>query len=301
MLKKSLAELEKRRLDVRRVEREKKNAKKYRGIRFIEGRKLSRKLKQLKRALSGAEGNERQHIETEMQKVTRDLVYIKHYPNRAKYVSILLPATEENATHIERIRAEIERKLQNEAIVAEADEGAGLGGGMTAVGSLGEASIAEQDDFFLDEGDVVPLSTTGTASAPGSLEAKEVNSSPSDDEIALGFTVNKPGRGSRGGSVQKKKRESRIKENGRHSSSEAGEQSGRRSPGTLGENELTTNGKSSGGKSEKKRRVVRNPDQIGKGKTKPKVLGKSKRQGKDSPTSARTRAEGGRKRRRKRI
>ena len=43
-------------MSVQRVEREKKNAKKYRGIRFIEGRKLTRKLKQLQRALKTATG-----------------------------------------------------------------------------------------------------------------------------------------------------------------------------------------------------------------------------------------------------
>ena len=46
-LEKSLADLESKRLSVRNVEREKRNAKRYRKIRFIERQKLSRKLKQL--------------------------------------------------------------------------------------------------------------------------------------------------------------------------------------------------------------------------------------------------------------
>ena len=56
-LEKSLAELEKKRLDVVRIEREKKNAKRYRGIRFVEWRKLDRKHKQLRRALAEAKDN----------------------------------------------------------------------------------------------------------------------------------------------------------------------------------------------------------------------------------------------------
>ena len=40
---------------MQRIEREKKNAKKYRGIRFIEGQKLTRKLKKLQKSLETAD------------------------------------------------------------------------------------------------------------------------------------------------------------------------------------------------------------------------------------------------------
>ena len=53
-LEKSLADLESKRLSVRNVEREKRNAKRYRKIRFIERQKLSRKLKQLQLLLNSA-------------------------------------------------------------------------------------------------------------------------------------------------------------------------------------------------------------------------------------------------------
>jgi len=154
-LEKSLAELESKRLDVIRVEREKKNAKRYRGIRFIEGQKLTRKLKQLRKSLATAEGEDRESVDTEIQKVSRDLLYIKHYPNSEKYISILLPATEENAAHIARIRRSIEEKLKEAAIVGEADEGAAIAATWDGVAKE-EDDMAEEDDFFLGEGEEDP-------------------------------------------------------------------------------------------------------------------------------------------------
>jgi len=151
-LEKSLADLESKRLSVRNVEREKRNAKRYRKIRFIERQKLSRKLKQLQLLLNSARETEDVHkqkdIEKDIEKVSLDLLYIKHFPNSEKYISVLLPTTVESANDIQRIRFSIQKKLRNEAIVTEADEGLGR----DDTNSLGDQdSIAVQDDFFLGE------------------------------------------------------------------------------------------------------------------------------------------------------
>ena len=91
----------------------------------------------------------------DIDQVSRDLLYVKHYPNSEKYVSILMPATDENAARIERVRSAIETKLRNEAIVMDADEGAGLGHfGAGARAEEAEPSrMAQEDDFFLGEGE----------------------------------------------------------------------------------------------------------------------------------------------------
>ena len=90
----------------------------------------------------------------DIDQVSRDLLYVKHYPNSEKYVSILMPATDENAARIERVRSAIETKLRNEALVMDADEGAGLGHfGAGARAEEAEPSrMAQEDDFFLGEG-----------------------------------------------------------------------------------------------------------------------------------------------------
>ncbi len=53
-LQQALTKLESKRQDVVQIEKEKKNAQRYRGIRFVERRNVTRKLNQLQRALASA-------------------------------------------------------------------------------------------------------------------------------------------------------------------------------------------------------------------------------------------------------
>ena len=216
---------------MQRIEREKKNAKRYRGIRFIEGQKLTRKLKQLQKSLETANAKvgprvlvslrrppshqqrlvdtntttllcvhglsrapnsqEGEGIEKEIEKVSRDLLYIKHYPNSEKYISILLPATDENAANIERIRTSIEKKLMEKAIVTEADEGLGLQQSAGVAHADPADDMAEEDDFFLGEGgESLPENPPSIPSSAGEggpeLGETSTSSSDGDDDAGDG-------------------------------------------------------------------------------------------------------------------
>ena len=240
---------------------------------------------------------EQEDIEKEIAKVKGDLRYIKHFPNSEKYISVLLPLSEESASSIQRIRSDIERKLQEEAIVAEADEGLGLGKHSSAAGANRAEqpdTIPEQDDFFLegDEEDAGPLPSI---TMPVSFASEEENSSSADnddadedadeDENANGSGTTEKGK-SVGGAAFKARADggARRKSGGRDASH----------GGLKGSNRNTNKYKED--------RHRRNDGHSLQKKTKDRAQpspAKSKTESEET-TPRRTRAEGGRKRRRKR-
>ena len=132
------------------------------------------------------QGRDTEAIEGDINRVSRDLLYIKNYPNSEKYVSILLPPTEENAARIERIRAGIERRLKDEAIVAEADEGAAIRVVQGGDGAAAEDDgIEAEDDFFLGEGEDGDLPVASTSAAPGGA-LPEVSGGESESDSGAG-------------------------------------------------------------------------------------------------------------------
>ena len=100
-----------------------------------------------------------------------------------------MPPTEENAARIERIRAGIERRLKDEAIVAEADEGAAIrvvqGGDGAAAEDAEDDGIEAEDDFFLGEGEDGDLPVASTSAAPG-VELPEVSGGESESDSGAG-------------------------------------------------------------------------------------------------------------------
>mmetsp|Transcript_9256 Transcript_9256/g.23773 ORF Transcript_9256/g.23773 Transcript_9256/m.23773 type:complete len:299 (-) Transcript_9256:60-956(-) len=176
-LEKQLVHLEAKKDANKAVLKEKKYAKRYRGIRFIESQKLRRKIKKLQKqsASEQCSEQERAKIDADLTQLGEDLEYTRHFPNGRKYISILLPpSNEQTKVTISEIRSEIKSKLKEDAIVSRADEGVGIDG----MPLVDENVMEQNDDFFLMPGEDEDDSD-GRASSDG-------NASDSGGKIADG-------------------------------------------------------------------------------------------------------------------
>lgn len=108
---------------------ERKFAIRYHKVRFFERVKLERLLKKLQRSLASSIGDDQiKMLESKIQQVNEDLQYVLNFPKGEKYVSILRDATDPVAQqHLEserqRLREIIKKQLAEEALLAEPDEG----------------------------------------------------------------------------------------------------------------------------------------------------------------------------------
>mmetsp|Transcript_1804 Transcript_1804/g.5249 ORF Transcript_1804/g.5249 Transcript_1804/m.5249 type:complete len:406 (-) Transcript_1804:271-1488(-) len=90
-----------------------------------------------------------------------DLLYVTQFPKEEKYVSILKrpedpAAAEQVAAEVARLRKLVHARAQDAALVADSDEGRSLAHPAAAFqGAAGEAD-SEEDDFFLDDGAASP-------------------------------------------------------------------------------------------------------------------------------------------------
>lgn len=66
-------------------------ASRYHKVKFFERRKVCRKIKQIKRILLTAVGEERARLELTLSNLRVDLNYILHYPPAKKYISLFPP------------------------------------------------------------------------------------------------------------------------------------------------------------------------------------------------------------------
>ncbi|KAG1866974.1 hypothetical protein C8R48DRAFT_703829 [Suillus tomentosus] len=71
--------------------KERTYAMKYHKVKFFERQKLVRRIKQVKRDLTPAQGEEREKLEGELEGLRVDLNYILHYPKTKKYISLFPP------------------------------------------------------------------------------------------------------------------------------------------------------------------------------------------------------------------
>ncbi|KAG1882400.1 hypothetical protein F4604DRAFT_1953434 [Suillus subluteus] len=71
--------------------KERTYAMKYHKVKFFERQKVVRRIKQVKRDLSSAQGKEREKLEGELEGLRVDLNYILHYPRTKKYISLFPP------------------------------------------------------------------------------------------------------------------------------------------------------------------------------------------------------------------
>ncbi|KIK34839.1 hypothetical protein CY34DRAFT_97214 [Suillus luteus UH-Slu-Lm8-n1] len=71
--------------------KERTYAMKYHKVKFFERQKLVRRIKQVKRDLTSAQGKEREKLDSELEGLRVDLNYILHYPKTKKYISLFPP------------------------------------------------------------------------------------------------------------------------------------------------------------------------------------------------------------------
>ncbi|KAG1726876.1 uncharacterized protein EDB91DRAFT_1165436 [Suillus paluster] len=71
--------------------KERTYAMKYHKVKFFERQKLVRRIKQVKRDLTSAQGKEREKLEGELEGLRVDLNYVLHYPKTKKYISLFPP------------------------------------------------------------------------------------------------------------------------------------------------------------------------------------------------------------------
>lgn len=149
----------------RRKHLEKKYAVRYHKVRFFERIKVERKIKKLQNALKATLDDS---LKEELIKAQEDLEYILHFPKGEKYVSLLKDAEDPEAQkHLEserkRLRLVVKQHLRDEAIVNELNEGIPSAGPADASAKPVESASAsesesdiEHDDFFaqsLEESD----------------------------------------------------------------------------------------------------------------------------------------------------
>jgi len=131
-MEKRLAALLEESEENRRKHQEKKYAIRYHKVRFFERIKIERQIaKLLKRLKENPEDEEvRRDLKKRLAAAEEDLEYVLHFPKGEKYVSLLKDAEEPEAQeHLEaerkRLRAKVKQKLLDDAIVNEPNEGQG--------------------------------------------------------------------------------------------------------------------------------------------------------------------------------
>ena len=175
-MEKRLAALLDESAENKRKFKERKYAIRYHRIRFFERVKLERRITKLKRELANEHGAEKlEGLRSMLAQAEDDLEYVLHFPKGEKYVSILKnsqdgpEAQKTLESERKRLRILVKKQLADEAIVNEMDEGnsrAAIRDKHTAMASKGpmddgaddpivptehkEEDMAD-DDFFLAE------------------------------------------------------------------------------------------------------------------------------------------------------
>jgi len=136
-----------------RKSRERHFSKKYHGVKFIERRKVDRRIAQLKRQLANSGGgDDATALEAELREAEHDLLYIRHFPPSKKYLALF--AADANDPYVvkrrRRIRALIIRRVE-----------AGL-----PVHGLGDDGDEDEDDAAAPKADAGALETDDFFAAP---------------------------------------------------------------------------------------------------------------------------------------
>lgn len=206
-MEKRLATLLEESSENRKKHIEKKYAVRYHKVRFFERIKIERKIKKLKKALRESQDESwKDKLSRELTLATEDLEYILHFPKGEKYVSLLKDSEDPEAQkHLQnernRLRLIVKQQLRDEAIINEMDEGQPFvesvneddklkGSGKSTKNAPNESSLSESDgnieddDFFaqsLDESDSVLEASDVPEKHPEEITSRDV---PTDIEVS---------------------------------------------------------------------------------------------------------------------
>ena len=139
-----------------RVSREKHFSKKYHGVKFVERRKVERRIEQLQRKIAQppSEGaNDVASLQDELREAQHDLLYIQHFPRSKKYLS-LFPTEGGDDPYVSkrrrRIRALIVRRIEAGLPVGQLDEAEDEPAAATTAKRGSTSNAVAADDFFAD-------------------------------------------------------------------------------------------------------------------------------------------------------
>eukprot|EP00127_Corallochytrium_limacisporum_P004052 Clim_evm101s156 gene=Clim_evmTU101s156 len=110
--------------DKKKEDQVRKQAKKYRGVRFFERRKATRKLGKARAALKKAGDEPSPHLKNTELEALKDLCYILHYPSEVPYVSLYVDNTKDPVAEKRRIdlRNELWSRHKEAAILQVAQQ-----------------------------------------------------------------------------------------------------------------------------------------------------------------------------------
>lgn len=168
-LEKRLAALMEESQENRKKYVEKKYAVRYHKVRFFERIKIERTIKKLKKSLKTSPDDS---LKDALAMAEEDLEYILHFPKGEKYVSLLKDSEDPEAQqHLEserkRLRLLVKQQLRDEAIVNELNEG---------------KSSVEQPNVTLDkEGKPVPLECDDESDSEENIEDDEFFAQSSEE------------------------------------------------------------------------------------------------------------------------
>ena len=168
-----------------RVQRERHFSKKYHGVKFIERRKVERRVAALKRSLveqSGA-GGASAALEADLKEAEYDLLYIRHFPRSKKYLS-LFPGSDGDDAYVVKRRRQI-----RSTIIRRVEAGLPIGSAGDEDGDEEEVDDDEdaddlEDDAFFALGDDDGEDDKGLHGMPDGGHAHKQLSVEADSAIA---------------------------------------------------------------------------------------------------------------------
>ncbi|KAK9806955.1 hypothetical protein WJX72_008651 [[Myrmecia] bisecta] len=176
-----------------RADKERRYAVRYHKVRFFERVKLERRIKQVEAKLAQQQAlgqAEEADANTALLAQLRDnLQYVLHFPKGEKYVSILKDSNNSVSQALlvserTRLRALVHSSLADIAMVTEADEGRSLGIGSAAAG--GEVAAGVKDAQSLPSSSIPAKQAAVPFGAPSSPQADDddffLNADADDDD-----------------------------------------------------------------------------------------------------------------------
>ena len=145
-------ELEARVAAQERQEKERKLSTRYHMVRFFDRQKLTRALRQAEKSLAAAGERGSADLELRVAALREDLDYVQNFPKGEVYVSVVKANDEETRTKVAQLKQRIREERAERAALTDADEGVREHGGTVGQKGAKFFSQDEADDFFEYDG-----------------------------------------------------------------------------------------------------------------------------------------------------
>ena len=149
-----------------------KFAEKYKYVRFVEKKKLLRKMRQLQQSLMSGETIDKAEIETKLAELRKDVLYIDKFPGNQKYIS-LFPAEGALSEECRKKQSEIRSMIVNLTKLNEEKA------------EKRKLDVIQRDDFFasIDNIEKEPVVAEPVVSASKSHRPSHHDSRPAKEPV----------------------------------------------------------------------------------------------------------------------